>query len=91
MKSSSGTHGHGDFYQGRVALIKGSAGCGGGVRVEAGLNTSTVTLQVVGGNEKGSLESERVKYGHESHGTRTRNDCPSSRQRGRPKSTTVRQ
>jgi hypothetical protein len=30
------------------------------VRVEAGLNTSTVTLRVVGGDEKGSLESETV-------------------------------
>jgi hypothetical protein len=41
-------------------------------RVEAWSNTSTVTLRVVGGDEKGSLESETVKYGHESHGTRTR-------------------
>jgi hypothetical protein len=41
-------------------------------RVEAGSNTSTVTLRVVGGDEKGSLESETVKYGHESYGTRTR-------------------
>jgi hypothetical protein len=32
---------------------------------------STVTLRVVGGDEKGSLESERVKYGRESQGTRT--------------------
>jgi hypothetical protein len=32
-------------------------------RVEAGSNTSTVTLRVVGGDEKGSLKSERVKYG----------------------------
>jgi hypothetical protein len=40
--------------------------------VEAGSNTSTVTLQVVGGDEKGSLESETVKYGRESQGTRTR-------------------
>jgi hypothetical protein len=44
----------------------------GGSRVEAGSNTSTVTLRVVVGDEKGSLESETVKYGHESHGTRTR-------------------
>jgi hypothetical protein len=36
-------------------------------RVEAGSNTSTVTLRVVGGDE-----SEIVKYGHESYGTRTR-------------------
>jgi hypothetical protein len=42
-------------------------------RVEAGSNTSTVTLRVVGGDEKGSLQSEIVKYGHESQGTRTRN------------------
>jgi hypothetical protein len=41
-------------------------------RMEAGSNTSTVTLRVIGGDEKGSLESERVKYGHESYGTRTR-------------------
>jgi hypothetical protein len=40
-------------------------------RVEAGTNTSTVTLRVVGGEEKGSLKSEAVKYGHESQGTRT--------------------
>jgi hypothetical protein len=40
--------------------------------VEAGSNTSTVTLRVVGGDQKGSLESETVKYGHESYGTRTR-------------------
>jgi hypothetical protein len=39
--------------------------------MEAGPNTSTVTLGVVGGDEKGSLESEIVKYGHESHGTET--------------------
>jgi hypothetical protein len=30
-------------------------------RVEAGSNTSTVTLRVVGGDEKGSLNSETVK------------------------------
>jgi hypothetical protein len=40
--------------------------------VEAGSNTSTVTLRVVGGDEKGSLKSEIVKYGRESQGTRTR-------------------
>jgi hypothetical protein len=40
--------------------------------VEAGSNTSTVTLRVIGGDEKGSLECETVKYGHESYGTRTR-------------------
>jgi hypothetical protein len=39
--------------------------------VEAVSNTSTVALRVVGGDENGSLESETVKYGHESHGPRT--------------------
>jgi hypothetical protein len=67
--------------------------------VEAGSNTSTVTLRVVGGDEKGSLKSETVKYGHESQGTRTKERLrgedqqhkqktdPSSRQRGRPTET----
>jgi hypothetical protein len=31
--------------------------------VEAGSNTFTVTLRVVGGDEKGSLKLETVKYG----------------------------
>jgi hypothetical protein len=65
-------------------------------RVEARSNTSTVTLRVVGGDEKGSLKSETVKYGRESQGTRQEKDCagkgqqhiqkadPTSRQRGRP-------
>jgi hypothetical protein len=46
--------------------------CDGFTRVEAGSNTSTVTLRVVRGDGKGSLESETVKYGLESQGTRTR-------------------
>jgi hypothetical protein len=41
-------------------------------RVEAGSNTSTVTPRVVGGDEKGSLKSETVKYGRKSQRTRTR-------------------
>jgi hypothetical protein len=41
-------------------------------RVEAGSNTSTVTLRVVGGDEKGSLKTETVKYVREIQGTRTR-------------------
>jgi hypothetical protein len=41
-------------------------------RVEAGSNTSTVILQVVGGDEMDSLKSETVKYGRESKGARTR-------------------
>jgi hypothetical protein len=40
-------------------------------RVEVGSNTSTVTLRVVGGDEKGSLNYETVKYGHESYGNLT--------------------
>jgi hypothetical protein len=75
-------------------------------RVEAGSNTSTVTLPVVGGDEKGSLKFETVKYGRKSQGTTTEKDCagkgqqhvqmtdPCSRQRGRPtknKTVTVKQ
>jgi hypothetical protein len=40
--------------------------------VEAGSNTFTVTLRVVGGDGKESLKSETVKYGRQSQGTRTR-------------------
>jgi hypothetical protein len=40
--------------------------------MEAGSNTSTEALRAVGGDEKGSLDSETVKYDRESHGTRTR-------------------
>jgi hypothetical protein len=40
--------------------------------VDAESNTSTMTLGVVGGDEKGSLKSETVKYGRESQGVRTR-------------------
>jgi hypothetical protein len=64
-------------------------------RVEAGLNTSTVTLRVVGGDEMGSLKSDTVKYGRKSQGTRTRErgqqhiqkTDPSFCQRGRPTKT----
>jgi hypothetical protein len=68
-------------------------------RVEAGSNTSTVTLRVVGGEEKESLKTETVKYDHESQGTRTRERLPgeghqriyktdpSCRQSGRPTKT----
>jgi hypothetical protein len=41
------------------------------ITVEAGSNTSTVTLRVVRGDEKGSLESETVKYGREYQGAWT--------------------
>jgi hypothetical protein len=45
--------------------------------VEVGSNTSIVDLRIVGDGEKGSLESEKVNYGHEFHGTHVRpeNDC----------------
>jgi hypothetical protein len=64
--------------------------------VEAGSNTSTVTLPVVGGGEKERLKSERVKYGRWSQGTQIRGrlrwqgpaactkDRHIFRQRGRP-------
>jgi hypothetical protein len=39
--------------------------------VEAGSNTSTVTLRVIGGDEKGRLRSETVKYCRESHPRKT--------------------
>jgi hypothetical protein len=55
----------GDIYRGSVVQLWFA-------RVEAGSNTSTVTLRVVGGDEKGILESETVKYGYESHGIWTR-------------------
>jgi hypothetical protein len=55
-----------------VAVIKNSGFVNlSDIRVEAGSNISTVTLRVVGGDEKGSLKSETVKYGRESQGTRT--------------------
>jgi hypothetical protein len=63
-QNNRGTATHGDFYEGRVTVIKGS--------VETGSNTSTVTLRVVGGDEKGSLKFETAKYGRESQGIRTR-------------------
>jgi hypothetical protein len=50
---------------GRAKMIHSFISC-----VEAGLNTSTVTLRIVGSDEKGSLKSERVSLspkglGHE--------------------------
>jgi hypothetical protein len=36
------------------------------------VHNSTEALRVVGGDQKGSIESETVKYGHESHETQTR-------------------
>jgi hypothetical protein len=71
----------------------------GATRLEAGSNTSTVTLRVVGGDENGSLKSETVKYGRKTLLTGPEKDCagkdqqhmqkidPSSRERGRPTET----
>jgi hypothetical protein len=42
--------------------------------VEAGSNTSAVALRVVGGEEKGSIESETAKYGREPTGLGPEND-----------------
>jgi hypothetical protein len=50
-------------YQGRQTVSSSQIFL---TRVEAGSNTSTVTLRVVRGHEKGSLKSETVKYGRES-------------------------
>jgi hypothetical protein len=44
-------------------------------RVEAGSNTFTVTLRVVGGDEKGSLKCETVKYGRVPKGLGRKEDC----------------
>jgi hypothetical protein len=56
----------GVLYSFRMKLVQSEI-----PRVEAGSKTSTVTLRVVGGDDNGSLKSGTVKYGHESHGTRT--------------------
>jgi hypothetical protein len=73
MKNRNGILGGGDFYSGRLEVRKCNAFVNPSTtRVKAGSNTSTVTLRVVGGDEKGSLISETVKYGRESQGARTR-------------------
>jgi hypothetical protein len=71
-RSSRRTVGRDVFYAVRVVsnthdTVKGKSM----TRVEAGSNTSTVTLRVVGGDEKGSLRTETVTYGREIQGTRT--------------------
>jgi hypothetical protein len=43
--------------------------------VKAGSNTSTVVLRVVGGDEKGSLESETVNMIASPTGLGSENDC----------------
>jgi hypothetical protein len=58
-------------------------------RVEEGSNTSTVTLRVIGGDEKGSLKSETVKYGLKSQGIRTRERPVLSSERAPHKNKTV--
>jgi hypothetical protein len=72
------------YYKLGTKLVEGFS------RVEAGSNTSTVTLRVVGGDEKGSLQfqetrtRERLRW--QGPATYTKTD-PSSRQRGRPTKT----
>jgi hypothetical protein len=56
----------------RLFSVWSSRGLCKGVRVEAGSNTSTVTLRVVGSDEKGSPKCDTVKHDHESQETRTR-------------------
>jgi hypothetical protein len=63
---------HPDFFLEERWFIKKKIGAIQLSLVEEGSNASTVALRVVGGDERGSLESETVKCGHESHGTRTR-------------------
>jgi hypothetical protein len=58
-----------DFHGYEHAYIKNSERFFTGV--EARSNTSTVTLRVVGGDDEGSLKFARVKYVHETKGTRT--------------------
>jgi hypothetical protein len=58
-----------EAIQRRPAAITGQSSV---TRVEVGSNTSTVTLRVVDGDEKGSFKSETVKSGRECQGTRTR-------------------
>jgi hypothetical protein len=68
----TGSHGN-EFTRSNRGTVKN--GVFYAVRVEGLSNedtSSTVAMRVVGGDEKGSLESETVKNGHESHGTRTR-------------------
>jgi hypothetical protein len=60
---------NGIFYAVHSEYIAGLDHELGITRVEAGSNTSTVTLRDVGGDEKGSLKYETVIYGHESEGT----------------------
>jgi hypothetical protein len=81
---------------GRNIRLRHSDSETGFTRVEAGSNTSTVTLRVVGGDKKGSLKCETVKYGLKSQGLEPEKHCagkgqqhiqktdPTSRQRGRP-------
>jgi hypothetical protein len=66
------------------------------IRTEAISRDRQSSLRVVGGDEKGSLKSETVKYGHECQGTRTgegqqhiQKTDPSSRERERPQNKTV--
>jgi hypothetical protein len=69
--NNRGTVGNGVFYSVRARGLYGRQLATESTHVEAVSNTCTVTLRVVGGDEKGSLKSETVKYGLKSQGTRT--------------------
>jgi hypothetical protein len=64
-----------------ITRIVGAMSSESYTRVEAGSNTSTIALRIVGGDEKGSLKSETVKYGRKSQKTRTEKDCAGKGQR----------
>jgi hypothetical protein len=71
--NNRGIVGNGVFYSVRAKWLSRRVQLRiGSPRVEAGSNTSSVTLRVVGSYEKGSLKSETAKYGRESQGTWTR-------------------
>jgi hypothetical protein len=55
-----------------MGFIRKSIVC---TRVEAGSNTSTVTLRDVGGDEKGGLESETANMATSPTGLGPENDC----------------
>jgi hypothetical protein len=48
--------------------------------VEAGSNTSTVALRIIGGDKKGSLKSERVNMVTGPTGLGPENDCAGENQ-----------
>jgi hypothetical protein len=69
-------NGNGVFYWVRPeAISRGYQALFYKPSVAAGSNTSTVTLRVVGGDEKGSFKCETVKYGRKSQGIGPEKHC----------------